>query len=260
MEHHDPSQRQYAPNPYAAQQQQQSSAAAQYSTQPTGERFRQTSFLQQSPTGATTSARAGSDAQQVYAFQQGGQYGVAPSVPSTALSYAPNTPAQPSQRQPQPTTYQSYGGNLMYGVAQGQVPQQQAQPSVSVYDQIPQYRPSQQQQRQSGASETLATQFGVPPGAQYYLAGQAAPHSTTTPDLAVPQLTSQQQHQQSGPGYDQAFNDYQTRVRTIFTWVHDGTLRDVGQQLLQISQYLLGNAEALGMCEARDNLWSSMLI
>lgn len=45
---------------------------------------------------------------------------------------------------------------------------------------------------------------------------------------------------------DQAFNEYQSRVRGIFLLVRDGTLRDTGTHLLQISQYLLGNAVALG--------------
>lgn len=52
--------------------------------------------------------------------------------------------------------------------------------------------------------------------------------------------------QQPAQSVDQAFNDYQSHVRSIFTAVRDGTLRDVGQQLMQISQYLLGNTEALG--------------
>ena len=45
---------------------------------------------------------------------------------------------------------------------------------------------------------------------------------------------------------DQAFNDYQSRIRNIFTLVRDESLRDVGTHLLQISQYLLGNVIALG--------------
>lgn len=57
-----------------------------------------------------------------------------------------------------------------------------------------------------------------------------------------PQYTAQQPTRT----VDQAFNEYQTRIRSIFTLVRDGTLRDVGTNLIQISQYLMGNAEALG--------------
>lgn len=45
---------------------------------------------------------------------------------------------------------------------------------------------------------------------------------------------------------DQAFNDYQSRIRNIFTLVRNNTLREIDTQLLYISQYLLGNAETLG--------------
>ncbi|KAI7249903.1 hypothetical protein KC335_g17445 [Hortaea werneckii] len=58
-----------------------------------------------------------------------------------------------------------------------------------------------------------------------------------------PQYTAQQPTRT----VDQAFNEYQTRIRSIFTLVRDGTLRDVGTNLIQISQYLMGNAEALGL-------------
>lgn len=52
--------------------------------------------------------------------------------------------------------------------------------------------------------------------------------------------------QQQAQTTDEAFERYQTQVRTIFTMAHECSLRDVGTQLLEISQYLLGNAEGLG--------------
>ena len=51
---------------------------------------------------------------------------------------------------------------------------------------------------------------------------------------------------QPQPSIDQAFDRYQNQIRTIFTLARDGSLRDVGGQLLEISHYLLSNAEALG--------------
>jgi len=278
MEQHDPSQRQYAPNAYGAQQTQQANGQlpSQYGAPTSAERFRPPAYFQQSPTAPISAGRAGSDAQQVYGLAQNAQYGALPSLPSSALQYGQNMETQNAQRQQQQAQYQSYGSGLMYGMAQ---PQTQQQPSQSAYEQVPQYR-----QRPSAASETLATGFGVPQAAQYYLAGQAGPTSAPAPELTGQQIAAQYQQatypqpgpsasqsypsamvdssqsgayatyaqqpqyttQQPGHTVDQAFNEYQSRVRSIFTLVRDGTLRDVGTHLLQISQYLLGNAEALG--------------
>ena len=58
-----------------------------------------------------------------------------------------------------------------------------------------------------------------------------------------PHYTAQQQQPQSD---DQAFDRYQAQIRAIFTYARDGSLRDIAQQLLDVSNYLLGNAEALG--------------
>lgn len=159
----------------------------------------------------------------------------------------------------------------MYGIAQ-QTPQAAQSP----------YEVSRYSQRPGTASETLASQFGVvQTGAQYYLAGQTLP-SATAPELAAPQLPSQYQpsaYAGAGPSstyasammdptqsgaysyaaavssqypsgsaqsVDQAFSNYQHNIRTIFTNVREGTLRDLGSLLMDISHYLLGNAEALG--------------
>ncbi|KAK5128805.1 hypothetical protein LTR85_000138 [Meristemomyces frigidus] len=288
MEQHDHSQRQYAPNAYGAQQPQQPSSQlpSQYSAPTSSERFRHPSFLQQSPTAPTSAGRAGNDAQQAYGFQQSAQYGAVPALPSSALQYGQNVETQSAQRQQQQAQYQSYGGGLMYGMGQPQT-QQQVQPTQSAYEQVPQYR-----QRASAASETLATQFGVPQTAQYYLAGQTGPTSAPAAEMAAQHMPAQyQQHAYPQPGpsashqypgammdpsqqgayapyaqqpqynpqppaqsVDQAFNDYQSRVRSIFLLVRDGTLRDIGTHLLQISQYLLGNAIALGLTRDDDAL------
>ncbi|KAK3671021.1 hypothetical protein LTR78_009139 [Recurvomyces mirabilis] len=242
--------------------------------------------MQQSPTASTTSARLSSDGQQMYGFQQGAPYGASPSV----QTYAQSPQTQVSQRQAQTPQYQSYGPNLMYGMA---APQNQQQPAGSVYEQVPQFR-----QRPAAPSETLGSQFGVPQSNQYYLAAPAGSTSAPAPDLAAQQMASQyqtaaypqpvsslptaypgsmmdpaqsaayasyqqqqqqqQQHQQQAQQYaqpqrqeaqavDQGFNDYQSRVRTVFTLAQEGSLGDIGQHLLHISQYLLGNCEALGL-------------
>ncbi|KAI7539547.1 hypothetical protein KC331_g9688 [Hortaea werneckii] len=198
-------------------------------------------------------------------------------MPSTILQYGQGMETQAAPRQQPQSQYQSYGSNLMYGMAQ---PQAQTQPAQTAYEQVPQYR-----QRPGAASETVPTGFGVPQTTQYYLAGQTGPTSAPAPDLAGQQLPTQYQQtpysqtavsapqtypstmidpsqggqyaaysqqpqytaQQQTRTVDQAFNEYQTRIRSIFTLVRDGTLRDVGTNLIQISQYLMGNAEALGL-------------
>ena len=164
-----------------------------------------------------------------------------------------------------------YGGSIQQG-------QQQVQ---SAYDQVPNFR----QSRTGAAPETLPSQFGEAPTAQYYLAGQTVPSSAPPTEIAAPQLPSQysqsayaqsgssaqqsygmldpaqsaaysaysQQSQYAAPqpqqpseSVDQLFNQYQISIRTIFTRTREGDLRDTPDQLIRISQYLLGRAEALG--------------
>ncbi|KAF2764124.1 hypothetical protein EJ03DRAFT_40439 [Teratosphaeria nubilosa] len=287
MEGHDPSsQRQYAPNTYAAQQNQQATAQvpSQYGSSGSTERFRHSSYLQQSPTAPSSLGRAGSDGQ-LYGFQQSA-YASMP-MQQSSMQYAQGVQqSHDATRQAQQNPYQQYSTSSMYGMAGVQTPQQQ-QSNQTGYESVGQYR-----QRPSSHSETLATGFGVPQ-ASYYIAGQnvptsAAPGSDLTGQLsasytptagyqqaaastqqtypstmidptqasAYATYTQQSQYNssQSTSSGDQAFNEYQQRVRSIFTMVREGTLRDIGTHLLQISQYLLGNAEALGLTRDDDSL------
>jgi hypothetical protein len=282
MEHYDPSRRQYAPTSYPAQQPQQPApqTAGPYATPGSVERFRQTNYMQSSPTAAQTSSRASHDAQQLYNFSQGVQYATGTSIPASQIQqygqeYQPQEPRQQTQQ------YQQYGTGVMYGVQQGQ---QQAQ---ATYDQVPTFR----QSRPGAAPETLPSQFGEPQPTQYYLAGAPVPTSAPATDLATPQLPSQYSqtaYAQPGPStqqsyamldpaqsaaysaynqqpqypaaqsqhqpqpqpqadsIDQLFNQYQLSIRTIFTNAQSGNLRDSPDQLIRISQYLLGRAEGLG--------------
>ena len=52
--------------------------------------------------------------------------------------------------------------------------------------------------------------------------------------------------QQQAAPVEELFDRYQYQIRTIFTLARDGSLQDVAPQLLSISQYLLGHAQALG--------------
>lgn len=181
MEHYDPSRRQYAPTSYPAQQPQQPppQTAGPYATPGSVERFRQANYMQQSPTAAQTSSRASHDAQQLYNFSQGVQYATGSNMPANQMQYTQEY--QPQEPRQQTQQYQQYGTGAMYGMQPGQ---QQAQPA---YDQVPTFR----QSRTGAAPETLPSQFGEPPTAQYYLAGQNVPTSAPSTELATPQVPSQ---------------------------------------------------------------------
>lgn len=277
MDYNDPSRRQYAQNPYATQQQSQQQhgsaqqTTSQYTTPGTVERFRQTSYMGHSPSSVPSTSRAGGDAhasflESSFASGQTMQYG-------TDLQN-PDVSRQQSAQQ-----YQQYPSNIMYGLAQ-----QSQQATQSPYDPVQRYT-----QRPGTASETLASQFGAPHTAQYYLGAGTVPTSATMPDLTASHLPSQYQsgaYAQAGPtaaqtyasamidptaasaypaytaqyaqqlsqSIDQAFSNYQAQIRTIFSKVREGQLWELPNILLDASHYLLGNVEALGLTRDDDNL------
>ena len=278
MEQYDPTRRQYVPNTSAAQQSQQARAPSQteYSQygSPSSERFRQVPYLQQSPASATSAPRVGSDAQQMYGFVPGGQYGSGPQMQPSGIQYGQEMQAPDARRQ-YTQQYAQYGGNIMYGMPQAQP----AQPAQSPYEQASQYR-----QRATPSSETAAAQFGVPQASQYYLAGQPGATNVVASEFATPNVPSQYQQpdpypqsapsssqyagammdpaqsaiyatygqqpqyttQAPAPSNDQGFDRYQAQIRAIFTFVQNDSLREIGGPLLEISQYLLNNVEMLG--------------
>ncbi|KAK5720581.1 hypothetical protein LTR17_014837 [Elasticomyces elasticus] len=287
MEHNDPSQqqsRQYLSNPYEAQRTQRPTGQLpeQYNAQASNERLPHPSFLQQSPTATSPAGRPSSNEQQMYGFQHGAQY--AAMQQTSAMAFAQNNQAQEQQRQPQQPSYQSYGGN-MYGMAQPQPPQQptgSVYDQVPHY----RHRPiisSETYSTQFGVPQPahpfyLAGQAGptsapapsaVAQSIQYQATvypqpGQALqqPYPSAMLDPSQPstyatysqqtqqtQAPQQQQYAVQPPeqSADEAFVAYNSNIRSIFGQVREGTLRDVGQQLLQISQYLLGNVETLGL-------------
>ncbi|EME47095.1 hypothetical protein DOTSEDRAFT_69159 [Dothistroma septosporum NZE10] len=285
MDYNDPSRRQYAANPYATQQQQQQQhqqqqhgsapqTTSQYTTPGSVERFRQSSYMGHSPSTVPSTGRAGGDAQQVYPALTASAF-----APGQPMQYGTELQGSDVSRQQDAQQYQQYSSNVMYGLAQQ--PQQATQSS---YDPVQRYT-----QRPGPASETLASQFGAPQTAQYYLGAGTVPTSATMPDLTASHLPSQYQSgayaqagpsasqtyasamidptassaypaytaqyaQQSSQSIDQAFNNYQAQIRTIFSKVREGQLYELPGVLLDASHYLLGNAEALGLTRDDDNL------
>ena len=259
MEQHGQSQRQHARQIYEQQQREDGgSGQGQQRTAGSVEGFRQPSYAQQSPVTPT------------YGIQPSAQYGTGTAMQPSPMQYGQSVPVTEAARQ-QSHLYAQYGSNIMYGMGQSQG----AQATQPAYEGVPQYR-----QRPGGGSETFATQFGQP---QYFLAGQGVPVSVA--ELASQNVPSQYPHpdtyadagssalhayptnvmdpSQTGTYNpyaqqtqytplapispdEQPFENYHVQIRNIFTLARDGTLRDIGVRLLDVSQYLLGNVEALG--------------
>jgi len=185
------------------------------------------------------------------------------------LQYQPECAPDTQRLQP----YQQYGSNMMYNVS----PQQPAAPQ-SPYESVQPY----QHPRQSAAIEVLSSQFGVPQN-YYHVSGEGGPTSAPTGMDAQPSqyprlsYTSQSlvrrdtiaaaytsgKHEPTqslqGPygrqGYaqqpaserDHAWATYQAELRRTFECVRDSRLSEAGELLVKISDWLLPNAENLGM-------------
>ncbi|EGE83637.1 hypothetical protein BDDG_06581 [Blastomyces dermatitidis ATCC 18188] len=179
---------------------------------------------------------------------------------------------QPDQQQQR---LSQYDGDMVYGITP------QAQPQAP-YEGVSQYQP-----RQSAAIEVLATQFGVPQyfqpagpavagvSDQYLTASQvqstqysqpASPTRASTTsalpeimaDLHASAATEGLEHadfpRESPSGFDDAYNQYQRALRQTFENTRSGRLLDASQSLLEISEWLLGNATELGLARDEEEL------
>ncbi|KAK5157669.1 hypothetical protein LTR04_005342 [Oleoguttula sp. CCFEE 6159] len=235
--------------------------------------------LVQVPHSAPGSAARGNDTPG-YNYSYGEEFAGAP-MQANPLQYQPNY-AQESQRQQQ--QFPHYG---MYN-AQHQQQQQQAHPQLP-YDSAQPYHP-----RQSAAIEVLSTQFGVPGvPQQYYVASDGGPSSAPTAAMVAQNVSpnySQVPYNQQNPvgrdamgrpppytpelhgptqnvyvpqpqyaapatsQFDAAYDAYQTALRRTFEQARDGQLSDAGVSLLEISSWLLGNVESLGLVRDDENV------
>lgn len=174
------------------------------------------------------------------------------------LQYQPDYSQEPQRQQQFP----GYTSQLAPNVAQ------QAQPH---YNTMPQY-----QQRQSAAIEVLSNQFDVAP---YYNPGEATSASGPAsmsqqyapanfaqpgqyPSAPPGRSVAIQQYQPSMAEYGQTGNNeeddpdaasdarhewYQNKLRAINQDVSNGKLREAAPLLLELSKWLLGDVQGLGM-------------
>ena len=243
------------------------------------DRFRQPQMSSmRSPTsGPRTSAAGQSQGIAGYGYTQGQQQ-YAQQLQDPAIQYQAEFPQDPQRAQ----QYTQYPSNLMYNLPQ-QTPQQ------SAYEPVQQFQP-----RQTAAVEVLSNQFGVPqyyptgdptsapgPMAQQYASApfqqqiayqQPTPtgratiptaYTTGIPEYVsptVPEVLEPQETVQDAGGYDAAYRRYVEKLRATFQDVRDGRLVEAGQCLLEISEFLLGQAVELGKRSDLDCTPFTMLI
>jgi hypothetical protein len=96
-------------------------------------------------------------------------------------------------------------------------------------------------------SMSYTTQSPVVRDSMAYATGMAA--DTASAATAGPQAytATYAEQQTSGTDMDQAYNQYQNELRRTFEHVRDGRLQEAGTLLMRISEWLLGNADNLGM-------------
>ncbi|KAF2143470.1 uncharacterized protein K452DRAFT_171627 [Aplosporella prunicola CBS 121167] len=272
MDNNDRRQRQANPTAYPGQQG-LLQTPTQYPAVSGADRFR-APLTAQSPASAPSTGRPGTGQGYGYGYGEGAQF-VGSSIQAGALQYPAEYGQQEQQRAPQ--QYSQYPPTMMYNVPA----QQQAAPQ-SPYESVQPY-----QQRQSAAIEVLSNQFGVPqsyyvPGESGptsappagMAASQSVPsqypslsYTTQSPvgrDVLAPAYaagmsdpTQGGSHgaypqanyaaQQGAADYDSAYAEYQTQLKRTFGYIHDGRLAEGGTSLMRITEWLLGNAEALGL-------------
>ena len=184
----------------------------------------------------------------------------------TPFQYQPEFAQDPQRQQPYP---QHYTSQLMYGVSQQQGPHQtpydpvaQYQPRPSVPTETLPHQYSDSQYFNTGTAGGTSTPAAVPPQyptAPYQQPVQftpqteldrptAVPHyPSTEPGLtqpAAPEPTDLQQRQSDR--YEGFYNQYRRALRDTNENASRGRLIEAGESLLEISSWLLGNAEGLG--------------
>lgn len=263
MEHNEQDTRQYSQTHFFGRTQNQVPAHLASST--ATDRFRQLQYSQAPSIDGLQGLRPLSD--QGSAYPGAGAYTSSP-IHANALGYATSYGSDTHSHETVPSSQHQLSQQYATTLGYASMPQTATSSQGSTY----------QYHRGSASTDASSSQFAVTP--THYYGGQHVPSQTpdsatemasaypnfrsmqaalpsypNTNDMLQTQTSSydvysQQSHTQSdygaGQPVDSDFAAYQSRIRTIFTRVRDGQLASVGELLLQCSQYLLGNAEALG--------------
>ena len=231
------------------------------------DRYRQSRYITSQPP-ASTAIPVNANTQDITSF---GPFSTAQSYSSTQMhghgvpyQYQPEYTQDPQRQQ---TFQQQYTPQVMYSTQQ--------EPQQTPYDPVVQY-----QTRQSISSDVLPNQFGdsqffspnaagstsastnVPaqfPTASYQQPVQYTPQAEVERPSIVSQYPDTQSDfvqpetptvadpiQQQADRYDVLFNQYRRALRETNDNASRGRLVQAGESLLEISEWLLGNAEGLG--------------
>ncbi|EEQ32575.1 hypothetical protein McanCB56680_003592 [Microsporum canis] len=182
----------------------------------------------------------------------------------------PPQPGQQSTSQEQQQRLQQYDHNIVY--------------NINPHDQTPS---SYYQPRQSAAIEVLANQFGVPQyfppdestagagaSAQYLSPQDQPPTFPQLPPVSRPGVATsfaesmpgfnstsgsepqerQEATQQRSSDLDEAYNRYQQTLKQAFYDIRAGRLANASDSMLEMSEWLLGNAVELGLVRDQEDL------
>ncbi len=204
-----------------------------------------------------------------------------PAMPSSSHSYQPAyeqaMSRQHQQHQQQAHLGTSFGSGMVFGLSQHE-------------SAIPSYAPSTgySQPQHSAAVEVLSSQFAA--SGSFYVASDSPTVSTSGPSqhaaaqfastplmpgsssrgasfshgyvggLNSAQQTATQTQaiaETSGrdtANFDQAYERYQLMLKRTFQSVHEGSLREAAQSVLELSDWLLSSAVALSMTPSNESL------
>ncbi|PQE16580.1 37S ribosomal S9 protein [Rutstroemia sp. NJR-2017a BBW] len=170
------------------------------------------------------------------------------------------------QRQQQ--GYANYNADLMYNVAQQGPPNnvyesqqfQARQPAaMQMLSELPApYFPNEAtstpappvlQHHASSSSSTVYQQHQQSPGDRASLLQQAYPPNIGIGGMpqATPDLIEPGSLQAQGRGMEEAYSTYQAALKQIFKNIIDGRLAEASQSLLEVSEWLLGHVQDLGL-------------
>lgn len=282
MENNDRRQRQ-STSGYAGQQgliQPQS----QYPVVSASDRYRPP-LTTQAPASAPSSGSRANPQSYAYAYGEGSQL-LGAAIPPAGVAYTADY-APEQQRTSQ--SYSQYGQNVMYNVSS-----QQAAAPQSPYESVQPYQ-RQNASHNTAAIEVLSNQFGVPQSyyvagesagptsapatamsaqnvpTQYSSLGYQPGQSPVGRDTLAPSYTAgmsdpSQTASQGGfpqPGYaqqgssanEEAYATYQTQLKKVNEYVRDSRIKEAGELVLSMSEWLLANAAAYGKLSSQD-LWN----